>query len=298
MTRWNLLIVDDEDLNLEIIQEFLDDGPYDMQTAGNGAIAWDLLNTAKPPFDLVILDRMMPVMDGMELLRRMKAEPRFADVPVIMQTAASSSEQIREGMAAGCYYYLTKPYKSTALIGIVHAVLEEERAKRLLREETLVPPDLPAISNAEYAFTTLEQAHKLSLLLAAECPEPPLAAMGLSELLVNAVEHGNLGISYAEKTRLKQGNMWESEVERRLQLPEYRNRKATVSYSSNEQEVVFTITDEGAGFDASHYLDFDPARAFDPNGRGIAMASKLAFSHIEYRGCGNQVVATIRRKNP
>ncbi len=298
MSRWNLLIVDDELLNLEIIQEFLEAGPYRMQTAAHGAIAWDMLNNSEIPFDLVILDRMMPVMDGMELLRRMKADPRFAEIPVIMQTAASSSEQIREGMAAGCYYYLTKPYKSTALIGIVHAVLEEQRAKRLLKEETRIPPDPPAISNAEYEFTTLEQAHKLSLMLAAECPEPPLAAMGLIELLINAVEHGNLGISYAEKTRLKQEDGWQSEVERRLLLPEYRNRKATVLYNRNDEEVVFTITDEGAGFDASHYLEFDPERAFDPNGRGIAMAGKLAFSRIEYRGCGNQVVATIKLKKP
>jgi len=293
MSRWNLLIVDDEPLNLEIIQEFLEDGPYHMQMAENGAIAWEMLNHSETTFDLVILDRMMPVMDGMELLRHMKAEPRFADIPVIMQTAASSSEQIREGMAAGCYYYLTKPYKSTALIGVVHAVLEEQRAKRQLTEETRILPEPPAISNAEYVFTTLEQAHKLSVMLAATCPEPALAAMGLIELLINAVEHGNLGISYAEKTRLKQEDQWQSEVERRLQLPEYRDKKATVQFNRNEHEVVFTITDEGTGFDAGQYLEFDPARAFDPNGRGIAMAGKLAFSRIEYRGKGNQVIATI-----
>lgn len=298
MPRWNLLIVDDESLNLEILQEFLEDGPYNITTAENGAAAWDVLCDAESPFDLVILDRMMPVMDGMELLRRMKADARFIEIPVIMQTAASFSEQIREGMAAGCYYYLTKPYKSTALIGIVHAVLEEQRTKRLLREEARIPPGLPAISDAEYVFTTLEQAHQLSLMLAAECPEPPLAAMGMIELLINAIEHGNLGISYAEKTRLKQADLWEFEVERRLQLPEYRDKKATVQFTRNTEELVFTVTDEGAGFDASQYLEFDPERAFDPNGRGIAMAGKLAFSRIEYRGCGNQVVAAIRIKKP
>ena len=76
------------------------------------------------------------------------------------------------------------------------------------------------------------------------------------------------------------------------------DRKSTVLYKRNDEEVVFTITDEGAGFDASHYLEFDPERAFDPNGRGIAMAGKLAFSRIEYRRCGNQVVATIKLKKP
>lgn len=293
MSQWNILVVDDETLNLEIIQEFLEDGPYRLQTAENGAIAWNMMEAEHPPFDLVILDRMMPVMDGMELLKRLKGDPRFADVPVIMQTAASSSGQIQEGLAAGCYYYLTKPYKSTALIGIVHAVLEELRSKRLIAEEVRVPPAVPATSNAEYAFSTLEQAHKLSIMLAAQCPEPTLAAMGLIELLINAIEHGNLGINYAEKSLLKQEDRWEDEIARRQRMPEHSHKKAMVSFVRNEKEVIFTITDQGNGFDFSNYLEFNPERAFDPNGRGIAMAGKLAFSRLQYEGKGNQVTATV-----
>ncbi len=53
------------------------------------------------------------------------------------------------------------------------------------------------------------------------------------------------------------------------------------------------IRDEGDGFDFGSYLQVDPQRAFDTHGRGIAMASRLSFSHIEYRGGGNEVVGTI-----
>ena len=296
MSLWNILVVDDEPLNLEIIGEYLAHGPYRLTDAGDGAEAWRRLETATPPFDLVILDRMMPVMDGMELLKRMKADPRFEATPVIMQTAATASDQIREGLAAGCYYYLTKPYKATTLNSIVEAILEDLRQRRMIADEFASRPSIPATAQAEYTFSTLEEAHRLATLLAAQCPEPTLAAMGLIELLVNAIEHGNLGISYAEKSQLKQEDRWESEIARRLQLPQYLSKKAHVGFIRQTEDIVFTITDQGSGFDWRKYLEFDPDRAFDPNGRGIAMAGKIAFSGLEYRGNGNQVVATIRLK--
>ena len=110
MTRTRILAVDDEPLNLAIIEEYLcEEASYTLDTAENGEIAWSALEAACPPYDLVILDRMMPVLDGMALLRRMKADQRFAAVPVILQTAAAAPEQVREGLDAGAYYYLTKP---------------------------------------------------------------------------------------------------------------------------------------------------------------------------------------------
>lgn len=294
MTHWQILVVDDEPLNLEIIQEYLDGGPYALETAEDGAQAMARLEQRATAYDLVILDRMMPVMDGMTLLRNLKQDPRYAHIPVIMQTAAAAPDQVREGLNAGCYYYLTKPYKSAALLSIVHAALADLRQERLLADALATTPPVPATPNADYAFSTLEEARRLAALLAAQCPQPAAAALGLSELLINAVEHGNLGISYAEKTRLKREDRWEDEVATRLNLPEYRSRKATASFTRDEQQISFTITDQGAGFDWQKYLDFDPQRAFDPNGRGIAMASKLTFASLEYQGCGNRVVATVK----
>ena len=61
------------------------------------------------------------------------------------------------------------------------------------------------------------------------------------------------------------------------------------------EELRFTIRDEGAGFDWTGYLDFDPERALDPNGRGIAMSRLMSFSALDYRGKGNEVVASVRR---
>jgi DNA-binding response OmpR family regulator len=289
---WHILVVDDEPLNLEIIGEFLDDPDYQLSNAEHGETAWQQLLVADPPFDLILLDRMMPVMNGMELLRRVKADSRFAHLPVIMQTAASAPEEVREGIEAGAYYYLTKPYQPTALHAIVRAALDEISERRRATASTLTP-GLELGDRTEFLFRSLDEAHYLAGALAALCPDPGPVAMGLTELLVNAIEHGNLEISYAEKKQLRQSDGWEDEVARRLRLPEFAERVAKVTIERAPDEVCFVVEDAGQGFDWQTYLEFDPQRAFDPNGRGIAMARQVSFAQLQYRGRGNIVAAVV-----
>ncbi|MCB1917743.1 MAG: response regulator, partial [Rhodocyclaceae bacterium] len=121
----HILVVDDEPFNREILAEVLDDPAYRISVAEDGGQAWDRLTADGESFDLVLLDRMMPGMDGLEVLRRMKDTPRLRDLPVIMQTAAASPDQVREGIAAGAYYYLTKPFELETLLTIVRAALDD-----------------------------------------------------------------------------------------------------------------------------------------------------------------------------
>lgn len=292
---WRILAVDDEPINLEIIGEILDDPDYQVEFAANAESALERLEgSADHPFHLAILDRMMPGMSGIELLRRMKADGRFSAMPVIMQTAAAAPAQVREGIEAGAYYYLTKPYEPEALAAIVRAALADvAEQNRVLRLADAHADALRLALRGEFAFHTLAEAEAVAGLLAALCPVRELAAMGLSELFFNAVEHGNLGITYAEKTRLKKEDGWEAEVARRLADPVLGARRARVAFDRAPGRIVFTITDEGAGFDWDAYLDFDASRATDPNGRGIAMARRLAFSGLEYQAPGNVVVAVV-----
>ena len=294
MAQWRILVVDDEPMNLEIIGDVLDDPAYVVSNAMNGELAWQAMLAAELPPHLVLLDRMMPVLDGIELLKRIKLEPRFAEIPVIMQSAAGSSREIAEGVAAGAWYYLPKPYAPNDLLTIVHAALADvearEAAHRAVRNRLAI---LELLELAEFDLRTLQQAADLALSLAGLCPDPALAAMGLSELLVNAVEHGNLGIGYAEKSEMRRNDTWESEVERRLADPVLGARRARVAFRREAGKLVFTISDEGDGFDWRRYLEFSPERAFDPNGRGIAMARQTSFASLEYLGRGNVAVATI-----
>jgi CheY-like chemotaxis protein len=295
MTPRHILVVDDEIINLQIIREYLEDTSYQLDLVTSAEQAWEHLDGGGQPFDLVILDRMMPGMNGIELLKRMKADPRFTTIPVVMQTAATAPEQVREGIEAGAYYYLAKPYEPETLLAIVRAALVDIEIRDRARQEAMAHVKaMELLDKAEFRFRTLEQVGPLIQVLASLCASPEIVASGLSELLVNAVEHGNLGISYADKKRLRLENTWEAEVACRMSLPEYRERSVVVQVARLPDHLEFTVIDEGAGFDWRRYLDFEPDRATDPNGRGIAMARMLSFASVQYNGCGNTVVATVR----
>lgn len=295
MTRSRILAVDDEIVNLTIIEEFLAGAGYELTLVTSAEQAWSRLEVAPATYDVVILDRMMPGMNGIDLLKKLKADIRFREIPVIMQTAASSPEQVREGIEAGAYYYLTKPYEIGILLAIVRAALSERalraEANRLVQARVNT---MELLDSAAFHFRTLAQVGGLIEVLAGLCPVPQRAATGLTELMINAVEHGNLGIGYEDKKHLRLSNTWEAEVARRQALPDYCRRSVRVGFTRHPDAIEFTVTDEGDGFDWHRYLDFDPARATDPNGRGIALARLISFTTLQYTGCGNTAVATIR----
>ncbi len=289
-----LLIVDDEPFNLEIIAEYFDGTHYELVSFEAGEAAWEALAAPDSNFDLAILDRMMPGLDGISLLKRIKADARLAKLPVIMQTAASAPEQLREGLQAGAYYYLTKPYERDSLLSIARAALSDaasraELQNRLHEHESA----LQLMCDGRFELKTVDEAASLASFLAQATPSPDSAILGLSELLINGVEHGNLGITYAEKGDLKRQDCWQQELVRRSALDENRDKRVRVRLTREAGLLRVRISDEGQGFDWRKYLDFDPERAFDPNGRGIALARLGSFHSLDYEGCGNVVVATL-----
>ncbi|MFT4171601.1 MAG: response regulator [Rhodocyclaceae bacterium] len=290
MSATSILVVDDEPLNLEIISEFLSEGGFDMSMAASGEAAWRLLDAEPDRFDLVILDRMMPGLDGLGLLKRMKADERIRHVPVIMQTAAGSGVEVREGLEAGAYYYLVKPFAPETLLVIVRAALSDRwRWREVAQKMATQTVAVGLMAQAEFAVSSLEEAAALAGLLAAASGEPEAVALGLSELIVNGIEHGNLGIDFAAKAALVREGRWAGEVERRLALAEHAGKRVRVVVARDGADWRVRITDEGAGFDWQPYVELDPARAFEPTGRGIALSRRLAFGELCYHGCGNCV---------
>ena len=285
-----VLLVDDEPLNLEILAEHLDHARFCIAQAENGLIAWNMLDADPGGFDLVLLDRMMPVMGGMDLLARIKGDARFGALPIVMQTAAAARDQVAEGLRQGAHYYLTKPFEREILLAIVDSALEQRRARLALNDERF---DAGLLRAAEFGFRTLRQARRLAAFLARLCPNPDQAVLGLSELMVNAIEHGNLAITYREKSVLNESGGWQVEVMRRLTMPAYAGRVASVRFERAVDTLRFTIADEGAGFDWRAYLEMSPDRAFDTHGRGIAMSRLVSFPDLRYEGRGNIVTVTL-----
>ncbi len=290
----NLLVVDDDPINLEIIAEFLEGTPYSLSFAADGVEAWERLDAAPRDWDALILDRLMPRLDGIELAQRMVADGRFEDLPIVMQTAAVSAAQVAEGLAAGAWYYLAKPYQAEALRRTVAAALADRHNRlelRRLRAE--ITETWGLLVEGRFRFRDLKQARLLAAWLGNLCPRSYQVSMGLSELMINAVEHGNLGIDYHSKGELLEQGQWLDEIDRRLDSTDQEDRWAEVTLTREPGQICFAVRDQGEGFDWQPYLELAPERAFDAHGRGIAMARRLAFDSLEYRGCGNLVVVTV-----
>ncbi|MGA2126410.1 MAG: SpoIIE family protein phosphatase [Xanthobacteraceae bacterium] len=141
-----------------------------------------------------------------------------------------------------------------------------------------------------FEIQTMGEAEKLSTMLATNYPVPEKVAPGIWELLSNAIEHGNLEISYDEKTKFLEAGGFDEEVARRLKLPEYTDRVARVEFEQTADTIYLRVIDEGPGFDFAQVVDMELSME-RPNGRGIYIARSLCFDRLSYRGRGNMVEA-------
>jgi CheY-like chemotaxis protein/anti-sigma regulatory factor (Ser/Thr protein kinase) len=293
-TQAHLLIVDDEEFNLEIISEYLSESDYKISTAEDGQIAWEMLEQSPDTFDVILLDRMMPNMTGMEVLEKIKQHPVLKYCSVIFQTAKASLADIEEGMNAGAYYYLTKPFEEEVLLSIVKTAINDRlRLKEIQANLNQSKHTMGLLKSATFQFKTLEEARSIASLVSNACPDPGKIIMGLTELMINAVEHGNLGISYNEKSELNNNGTWVEEINKRLQSNEYADKTALLNYQQLTDCIEISVIDQGKGFNWESYMEFDPARGMDNHGRGIAVANKLSFSSLKYKGKGNEVTAYL-----
>jgi CheY-like chemotaxis protein len=290
-----ILVVDDEEFNLDILDEYLKDASFETVLAKNGLEAIAKLEE-NMPIDAIILDRMMPILDGMGVLSTIKSIEKYKHIPVIMQTAAGTQEQIVEGIQAGVFYYLTKPYEKTTLLTILNSALEQQiLQKRTIGEAFIHKNAIKLMAYGTFTFKTMEDAKNLSFAISNIFSQPEKIVFGLNELTVNAVEHGNLGISFEEKKKFVIENSLHQEIENRLKMPEYSEKFATLTFSTHPTHYEIIIKDMGNGFDHTKFINFDPARLTDPSGRGIAMSKMYSFDDIKYLGNGNELVCKVNR---
>lgn len=289
-----IVVIDDEPLNLEIIEDYLDDYNYETVYYTSADQAWEQLKSSESPVDVILLDRMMPGTDGLTLLKWIRKDDHLKNIPVILQTAMIREEDVVEGMKAGAYYYLTKPFSEDMLKSVLQTALKDRLQFLYLQHQLKQQQKIPnLLRKAEFIFQSLEDVNVLSLLIANACPNSEVVVSGLAEIMINAVEHGNLGISYQEKSELIKQSRWKEEINHRLTLPEYRDLSAKLHFERHEDKIIICISDHGDGFKWEQFLDFDPGRILDAHGRGIAMAKKFSFSEVHYNEKGNHVELTL-----
>ncbi|MEA1920236.1 MAG: response regulator [Campylobacterota bacterium] len=133
--KYQILIVDDVTDNIQVAMNILKEENYDFSFATTGEGALDLIKENR--FDLILLDIMMPGIDGYEVCRRMKKEEELKDIPVIFLTAKSDVDAMAKGFEVGGVDYIIKPFHANELLARVKTHLELYRTKALLKHHNI-----------------------------------------------------------------------------------------------------------------------------------------------------------------
>ena len=125
--RPKILIVDDEPFNIDYLEQELEDLGYATLSAGDGQAALEIVATESP--DMILLDIMMPVMNGFEVLSRLKENKAWRDIPVVIISAIDDMQTIAQGIEMGAEDYLPKPFEPVLLMARMKAGLEKKRLR-------------------------------------------------------------------------------------------------------------------------------------------------------------------------
>ncbi len=180
-----LLIVDDEPINLDILQTRLAVHGYEILTATNGEEALTVATTQRP--DLILLDVMMPKMDGIDVCRHLKANPALPFMPIILVTAKADSKDVVAGLDAGADEYLTKPVDQAALVARVKSMLRikalhdtvQEQATRLeAQSEQLTEWNRTLEQRVQEQLAELERTRRLKRFFSPQLAEIVVSSGG------------------------------------------------------------------------------------------------------------------------
>jgi CheY-like chemotaxis protein len=231
---------------------------------------------------------------GSDLISRLKAD--FPEVFVVLLTAPGRERLAMDALRAGAVNFLAKPSDIAELRGLLEKYAEILQARD---EERAVPRMVGRLSLTMELPNDLRYAPRVSDFLlrdVALChPEADLTALtlGLQEMIQNAIEHGNLGITYDEKSRALEEGRFGQLVEQRTADPLYSARRVHIRLERSRNGFECAIRDEGAGFDWRSLPDpLGETGLLEMHGRGIYL-TRFSYDSVEYNAVGNEV--TLRK---
>lgn len=288
-----VLIVEDDFASRELLKIFVEKEKHECKTADSGELGLTLFKQYNP--DVIISDVRMAGMSGIDLLKAIRSDAK--DVIIIIVTGHGNEELALEALENGANNYIKKPIDLADLRQLLRrfkSLLElkevTEALKRNITDRQIsleVPTDTQIVpSLVKFLVEKTNNMFDESELVHLE--------LGLSELLVNSIEHGNLDITREDKAESLQKNTFQSLIAERMANEQYKMRKIHISFRSNVQECEWLIQDEGAGFDFNNIADPTSERFLhELHGRGIFL-SKLQFDDFQYLDKGN--VVRVKKK--
>ncbi len=283
-----LVVEDDPDVRL-LLQTLVAEEGHTVEVAVDGAAGLDAFWQFRP--DLVLSDIKMPRMDGLELLESIRAED--SDVLFAILTGFGSEEYAVRALRHGANNYLQKPIDDTDIIPLVQkyaAVIQDRTVDVEIHEMFVVRACTLELENCLEIIPRVADRLLRETCGAIKRADQLGVRLGLVELLLNAVEHGNLGISYEQKGHsLTTMDGLGALCRERLSDPALAARRVTVHFKMDATACEWVIVDEGAGFEWKALPDAtEGVGLFEAHGRGILL-SRIQFDTLEYQGPGNIV---------
>lgn len=288
-----LILFEPDEARKELLQVIVLERDLSVQQAFDWGDAMRLMVQA-PPLGFVFSLKSVP--DVAERIRQLKQ--RFPEVPLLGIHGPGVSDTPTDLLLAGLFACLDQIHLADeftfALVKLVAGATESYSPFQLKLEERkiVMPNDFALVmpvskTLVEGAIPTHEKNHYRIIL-------------GLSEVLTNAIEHGNLGINYNDKTQaLKSSHFYTMAMERAKKEP-FASRVVTIicRVFPDPRRVEYHVADQGSGFDWRKQPDpQDAANQFSRHGRGLLMVNR-AFDDVAYNEKGNEVTLTIHLDSP
>ena len=282
----NVLAADDDDMNLFILSKNLRGTGYIPIEAEDGAKAWQYITQNPSGVDIMMVDRMMPGINGLDLIRKVRSQPSMRFTPIIMQSGKVGTDILKDAYCAGADGYLIKPFSEKDMKNMVDKAKYDVERHSVLMDLLDNPSSLS--SSSVIILRTMDEAYVIAASLAQKAIDKIGVACAILEILINAIEHGNLEIGLENKKRLIANSNYRQEIEYRLAQPIVGQRVVTVEVDEFDDKRVITIQDEGKGFEWQRYTTFDAGSITQLCGQGINKAINL-LEKVEFLENGNKV---------
>ena len=292
-----ILVVDDTALDRFQAGELLGEIPgWEVTYAEDGREALAALKKDVP--DLVLTDLQMPEMNGLELVEASHRD--YPSVPVILMTAHGSEAIAATALKKGAASYVPKSNLASDLASNVADVLKTTQTGRdqKLIAECLEESEFHFVFGNDFTRLQTLIGHLQDQMVQMQIVDKNgLIRVGtaLVEVLMNAIEHGNLEVS-SELREDPDSNAYKRLVEQRRHMAPYRDRRVHLTARFSRREAVYTVRDEGPGFDVSRLPDpTDPANLEKSSGRGLLLI-RTFMDEVHFNATGNEITLCKRRR--
>ena len=237
--------------------------------------------------DLVILNIDTFSDNGFKPLRELtQADPHAL---VICMGTSHDDSLAMECIRHGAKDYLKKPLGLNELLGSIERINTHQHLLKTTSE-----PDVHCVQAEKKRLVFGNDTEKVPYIInqavynaQAICPDIMMLKIALSEIVLNAIEHGNLGITMKEKSAATDRGDYKDLISQRRNDPRYKDRVVTLDVTMDRERLVYTVTDQGEGFDYENVFESDPS-AHIGSGLGLFIVRSF-FSEVAYEGCGNKV---------